>query len=125
MASPYDGKTVLDGEIVCLDNFGRPQFNNLLFHKAEPCFFAFDLLMSDGKDLRTERLSDLKQQLRRLLSRIVAKHSLGNYVTDRWLGHRSNSLHSASYLMIPSPNEVEPCASVLAISVNAADELSC
>ena len=61
MTSPYDGKTVLDGEIVCLDTRGKPQFNDLLFHRGEPCFFAFDLLMSDGKDLRTERLTDRKQ----------------------------------------------------------------
>ena len=48
----HDGMTVVDGEIVCLDRRGRPQFNDLLFHRGEPCFFAFDLLMSDGKDLR-------------------------------------------------------------------------
>ena len=50
VVSPYQGKTVLDGEIVCLDRRGRPQFRDLLFHRGEPCFFAFDLLMSDGKD---------------------------------------------------------------------------
>ena len=33
-----------------------------------PCFFAFDLL-TYGKDLRTERLLDRKQELRRLLAR--------------------------------------------------------
>ena len=32
--------------------------------------FAFDLLMTDGKDLRTEKLIDRKQELRRLLSRV-------------------------------------------------------
>jgi ATP dependent DNA ligase domain len=58
MTAPGDGKTVLDGEIVCLDKRGRPQFNDLLFHRGEPCFFAFDLLMSDGRDLRTERFTD-------------------------------------------------------------------
>ena len=107
------GKTVLDGEIVCLDKVGRPQFNDLLFHRAEPCFFAFDLLMNDGKYLRRERLLDRKHELRRLLTRdpiptlryvdhidgqgtalfervckmdlegIVAKHSQGDYVTER------------------------------------------
>src|SRR5713101_4752223 len=66
---PGDGKTVLDGEIVCLDKRGRPQFNDLLFHRGEPCFFAFDLLMDDGKDLRSERLTDRKHELRRLLSK--------------------------------------------------------
>jgi ATP-dependent DNA ligase len=55
---PHDGKTVIDGEIVCLDRRGHPQFNNLLFHRGEPRFFAFELLMSDGKDFRTERLRE-------------------------------------------------------------------
>jgi bifunctional non-homologous end joining protein LigD len=68
LTSPYQGKTVLDGEIVCLDKRGKPQFNDLLFHRGEPCFFAFDLLMADGKDLRTEKLTDRKHELRRLLS---------------------------------------------------------
>jgi bifunctional non-homologous end joining protein LigD len=58
LKSPYEGKTVLDGEIVCLDKRGKPQFRDLLFHRGEPCFFAFDLLMSDGKELRTEKLTD-------------------------------------------------------------------
>jgi bifunctional non-homologous end joining protein LigD len=100
------------GEIVCLDKRGRPEFNDLLFHRGELCFFAFDLLMSDGRDLRTERLTDRKHELRRVLSkvptprmryvehveqhgtalfervcetdleRIVAKHSFGNYATE-------------------------------------------
>ena len=64
------GRTVIDGEIVCLESCGRPQFNDLLFHRGEPCFFAFDLLMSDGKDLRSERLTDRKHELRRLISKI-------------------------------------------------------
>src|SRR6202165_3544857 len=72
MTAPGGGKTVLDGEIVCLDKRGRPLFNDLLFHLGESCFFAFDLLMSDGRDLRTERLTDRKHQLRRLLSKVPA-----------------------------------------------------
>jgi bifunctional non-homologous end joining protein LigD len=67
---PQDGQTVLDGEIVCLDRRGRPQFRDLLFHRAEPYFCAFDLLMSNGKDLRMERLTDRKHELRRLLSKV-------------------------------------------------------
>jgi bifunctional non-homologous end joining protein LigD len=106
------GQTVLDGEIACVDRRGRPHFSDLLFHRGEPCFFAFDLLMADGHDLRMEKLTDRKQELRRLLSRvpasrlqyldhihergtalfqrvcemdlegIVAKHSYGPYVTE-------------------------------------------
>src|SRR6266446_5730724 len=65
---PLSGKTVLDGEIVCLDKRGRPQFSDLLFHRGEHCFYAFDLLMYDGKDIRSERLTDRKHELRRLLT---------------------------------------------------------
>ena len=62
-------RAVIDGEICSLDRRGRPQFKNLLFHRGNPpCFFAFDLL-TYGKDLRTERLLDRKQELRRLLAR--------------------------------------------------------
>src|SRR5262245_13158734 len=35
---------VLDGEICCLDQFGRSQFNQLLFRRAQPFFYAFDAL---------------------------------------------------------------------------------
>ena len=67
----HAGKTVLDGEIVCVDEQGKPQFRDLLFHRGEPCFFAFDLLMADGKDVRSERLTDRKQELRRLLAGMI------------------------------------------------------
>jgi bifunctional non-homologous end joining protein LigD len=60
---------VLDGEIVCLDSNGCPQFNDLLFHRGEPCFFAFDILSCDGRDLRLNALIERKAELRRLLSR--------------------------------------------------------
>jgi len=63
-------RAVIDGEICSLDRRGRPQFKNLLFRRGNPpCFFAFDLLTCDGKYLRTERLMDRKQELRRLLAR--------------------------------------------------------
>ena len=74
------GKTVLDGEIVCLDKRGKPQFRDLLFHRGEPCFFAFDLLMSDGKDLRSERLTDRKQELRRLLKFSASRMHYADHV---------------------------------------------
>src|SRR5438093_3773893 len=65
-----NARAVIDGEICSLDRRGRPQFKNLMFRRGNPpCFFAFDLLTRDGKDLRTERLLDRKQELRRLLAR--------------------------------------------------------
>src|SRR6266581_1263439 len=64
-------RAVIDGEICSLDRHGKPQFKNLLFHRGNPpCFFAFDLLTYNGKDLRTEPLLDRKQELRRLLAKV-------------------------------------------------------
>src|SRR5262249_53415544 len=54
-------------EIVCLDKRGRPLFKDLLFHRSEPSFVAFDLLFDTGTDLRQEQVSDRKAALRRLL----------------------------------------------------------
>jgi bifunctional non-homologous end joining protein LigD len=66
---------VLDGEIVCLDKRGHPQFHDLLFHRGHACFFAFDLLWN-WMDYRRDALTDRKQELRRLLSRVPASSPL-------------------------------------------------
>jgi len=67
-------RAVIDGEICSLDRRGKPQFKNLLFRRGNPpCFFAFDLLTCDGKDLRSERLLDCKQELRRLLAKTALR----------------------------------------------------
>jgi ATP-dependent DNA ligase len=47
---------VLDGELVCPDQFGRPQFYELLFRRADPYFYAFDLLWLNGEDMRELQL---------------------------------------------------------------------
>ena len=39
---------ILDGEVICLDDDGRPNFHKLLFRREWPSFFAFDLLELDG-----------------------------------------------------------------------------
>jgi bifunctional non-homologous end joining protein LigD len=40
---------ILDGEVICADETGRPIFVDLLRRK-EPCFVAFDLLWLNGED---------------------------------------------------------------------------
>src|SRR6266704_3411078 len=76
-----NARAVIDGEICSLDRRGRPQFKNLMFRRGNPpCFFAFDLLTRDGKDLRTERLLDRKQELRRLLARACAPLKYTEYI---------------------------------------------
>jgi ATP-dependent DNA ligase len=39
---------MFDGEIVVLDDAGRPHFNELLFGRRRPTYVAFDLLMADA-----------------------------------------------------------------------------
>jgi bifunctional non-homologous end joining protein LigD len=66
---------VLDGEIACVDESGRPMFRDLLFRKKQSVFIAFDLLFLNGEDLRTlpllKRKAMLKKLLRRKRSRIL------------------------------------------------------
>src|SRR5581483_4172364 len=66
---------VLDGEIACVDDAGRPTFRDLLFRKRQCIFIAFDLLYLNGKDLRIlpllERKAMLKKLVRRKRSRIL------------------------------------------------------
>jgi len=66
---------ILDGEIACVDDGGRPVFRDLLFHRRQCVFIVFDLLCLNGKDLRTlpliERKAALKKLLRRKRSRIL------------------------------------------------------
>ncbi len=59
---------ILDGEIVCLDDQGRSQFYELMFHRGEPYFYAFDLLYVDGIDLRALPLVERKAKLRELVN---------------------------------------------------------
>jgi bifunctional non-homologous end joining protein LigD len=58
---------ILDGELVCLDSKGRSLFKDLLFHRMEPRFFAFDLPWCNGRDLRHLPLTERKQRLRKLI----------------------------------------------------------
>ncbi len=58
---------VLDGEIVCLNDDGKPEFRDLLHRKGEPRFVAFDLLWYEGQDLRYSPLTERKQRLRTIV----------------------------------------------------------
>ena len=52
-ASFRGADAVLDGEIVCLDVHGCPQFEDLMFRRGELFFVAFDALWINGEDLRS------------------------------------------------------------------------
>ena len=54
---------VFDGEIVCLDEAGRPSFNDLLFRRRDPVYVAFDVLNVEGADVRGMPLKDRRAVL--------------------------------------------------------------
>jgi bifunctional non-homologous end joining protein LigD len=58
---------ILDDEIVCLDERGVSRFNQLLNRKAEPIFYAFDLLWLVDDDLRRLPLIVRKKRLHDLI----------------------------------------------------------
>ena len=64
---------VVDGEAVLLGVDGRSDFNGLHSqkHDDEVQFYAFDMLVSDGEDLRKLPLTMRKTNLARLLARRV------------------------------------------------------
>ncbi len=57
---------MLDGEIVILDDQGRPQFYDLLRSRGrvQPVFYVFDLLWLDGENLPERPLIERKRFLR-------------------------------------------------------------
>src|ERR1700756_4065453 len=64
--------TVIDGEVVALDEHGRPSFNLLQgFGNGEAIvLYAFDLLMLRGKDVRLWPLDDRREQLREIIASV-------------------------------------------------------
>jgi len=60
---------VFDGEIVCLDEAGRPIFNDLLFRRRDPVYVASDVLNVEGADVRAMPLKDRRAILDRIAER--------------------------------------------------------
>jgi bifunctional non-homologous end joining protein LigD len=75
---------VIDGEIVCLNAEGRSIFNELLFRRGCPIFYAFDLLYLNGRDLRQLPLIERKEKLRALIEKSALPDVIcGKYVEGR------------------------------------------
>ena len=57
--------TVIDGEVIALDEDGRPSFNLLQNHAAKTplIYFVFDLMVLAGRDVMRERLSTRRELL--------------------------------------------------------------
>ncbi|SRR5258708_34880169 len=76
---------ILDGEIVCLDGDGYSQFNQLLYRRQEPAFYAFDLLWLNGHDLRQLLLIERKKQLHKLIASPTVLSTLNISWGAAWL----------------------------------------
>jgi len=66
--------SIIDGEVVALDENGAPDFAALQAALSEEktqnlVFFAFDLMWSEGRDLRQETLAARKARLKEMLER--------------------------------------------------------
>lgn len=115
-------EVVLDGEIACLDEQGRTQFNALMYRRASPCFVAFDVLWSAGRDLRELPLWKRRQVLRAVVPKkscamlyadSVARRGTALYrlacdrdlegIVAKWRHGRYSSEPPASWLKIKNP----------------------
>ena len=83
--------TILDGEIICADETGRPIFIEMPRGRHPVCFIAFDLLWLNGEDLRALPLTERKARLTRLLRR-RSKHLIAEALS---IGGRGRALFAA------------------------------
>src|SRR5712691_11286909 len=72
--SSLPDETVVDGEVVALDESGKPSFNTLQNHSAGARlhYFVFDVLILSGRDLMGEPLTKRRELLKK---RILPKLS--------------------------------------------------
>ena len=75
------GDLVLDGEVVALDDQGRPSFQRLQ-QRVPTTFFAFDLLGLDDLDLRPLPLLKRKELLRRVIPQDAAIKYVDHFEED-------------------------------------------
>jgi bifunctional non-homologous end joining protein LigD len=74
---------ILDGEICCLDRDGRSNFRNLLFRREWPHFYAFDLLVLEGQDLRHLPLLERKRRLLKVMPAIDCRLLYLEHLSER------------------------------------------
>jgi ATP-dependent DNA ligase len=73
-------EAVLDGEIVCLDAYGRPDFRALMARAGETVYAVFDLLEHDAHDVCASPLEQRKEMLAGLLSERLVRTLLVEHV---------------------------------------------
>jgi len=68
MAAVLDvDEAIIDGEVIAVDETGRPVFIDLLRRKQLPGYVAFDILWLDGTDLRSLPLDERRRRLQGIL----------------------------------------------------------
>jgi bifunctional non-homologous end joining protein LigD len=60
---------LFDGEIVALDERGRPMFKDLLFGRRQATYIPFDVMVADGEDIRGLPLKERKARLDKVVRR--------------------------------------------------------
>jgi bifunctional non-homologous end joining protein LigD len=71
--APMPNETVIDGEIVALDESGRPSFNALQNYgssRTPLLYYVFDVMMLSGKDVMSETLTRRRVLLQRVLAKL-------------------------------------------------------
>ena len=76
-------RAVLDGEITCVQHDGQSDFRALLFRRARPVFYAFDVITIDGVDQRGLPLVERKALLRRLGPNSESRVRYVDHITER------------------------------------------
>lgn len=76
-------RVVLDGEITCVQPDGRSDFRALLFRRAWPVFYAFDVLAIGGEDLRGLPFLERKARLRAVMPRIETRLRYVDHLVGR------------------------------------------
>jgi hypothetical protein len=64
---------VLDGEICCVDPDGRTNSNRLLFYRDWPFLYAFDVLVLNGRDMRSLPLTERKRRLAGIMPTVASR----------------------------------------------------
>ena len=79
-------KTIIDGEIVAIDESGRPSFSRLQNFSANAdaiTFFAFDMPMWKGEDLQKQTLDKRRELLRtKAMPKLPAIHFSDSFPAD-------------------------------------------
>ena len=75
--------TIIDGEIVSFDDSNHVNFEMLLRRRGRMAYFAFDLLLLNGEDLRSLPLLERKKRLRRILPDASGTLIYADHVPER------------------------------------------